>query len=76
MVTVFGFIQVIIWHNGLFQIGGKKFLEYSERDVERDEEILNAIIQRGYLSSEDSNIGVSESFALDVLIQEKKVVRN
>ena len=65
-----------IWHNGLFQIGGKKFLEYSERDVERDEEILNAIIQRGYLSSEDSNIGVSESFALDVLIQEKKVVRN
>lgn len=37
MVTVFGFIQVIIWHNGLFQIGGKKFLEY----LERDEEILN-----------------------------------
>lgn len=41
MVTVFGFIQVIIWHNGLFQIGGKKFLEYLERDVERNEEILN-----------------------------------
>ena len=37
---------------------------------------MNAIIQRGYLSSEESNIGVSESFALDVLIQEKKVVRN
>ena len=30
-----------IWHNVLFQIGGKKFLECSERDVEQDEEMDN-----------------------------------
>ncbi len=65
-----------IWHNGLFQIEGKKFLEYSEQDVEQDEAILDAIIHRGYLAGEISNIGVSESFALDVLIQEKSVIRN
>lgn len=65
-----------IWHNGLFQIVGEKFLEHTDQNAERDEKILDSIIKKGYLSGEPQNIGVSESFALDILIQEKSIVRN
>ncbi len=65
-----------IWHNGLFQIVGEKFLNHTDQDAERDEKILDAIIKKGHLTGEPQNIGVSESFAVDVLIQEKSIVRN
>ena len=65
-----------IWHNGLFQIVGEKFLKHIDQDAERDEKILDSIIKKGHLTGESQNIGISESFALDVLIQEKSIFRN
>lgn len=65
-----------IWHNGLFQIEGEKFLKPTVQNAEQDEKVLDSIIKKGHLSGEPQNIGVSESFALDVLIQEKSIIRN
>lgn len=65
-----------IWHNGLFQIEGEKFLKPTVQNTEQDEKVLDSIITKGHLSGEPQNIGVSESFALDVLIQEKSIIRN
>ncbi|MCI8529771.1 MAG: hypothetical protein HFH84_19310 [Lachnospiraceae bacterium] len=65
-----------IWHNGLFQITEPKKLVSKYQEVKKDEEILDGIIKRGNLTEEQKNIGVSESFALDVLIQERGIVRN
>lgn len=65
-----------IWHNGLFQIVGEKFSNHTAQDVEWDEKILDKIIKKGHLTGDPQNIGISESFAVDVLIQEKNIVRN
>lgn len=63
-----------IWHNGLFQIIAENFSENEKTN--EDEAILDHIIQKGHLTKEPKAIGISESFSLDVLIQENNIVRN
>ncbi len=54
-----GMVVKEIWHNGLFQIVGEKFLNHIDQDAERDEKILDVIIKKGHLTGESQNIGVS-----------------
>jgi len=64
-----------IWHNGLLQISQNFCVNMLNNTID-DELILDNIIKKGYITSDEQPIGISESLSLDVLIQENKIFRN
>lgn len=66
-----------IWYNGFMQVVDKRY--YSLHDInitENDNKVLDKIIQKGVVTDEEHEIGISDAMSFGVLAEQKSIPIN